>query len=83
MGVLPLQFLPGENANTIGITGNEIINIEGLDDNITPGVEIKVNMYREDQTLVTFSVQVRLNTQIEVDYYRNGGVLNTVLKNML
>ena len=82
MGVLPLQFMPGENANSLGITGKEIFNIEVVDDNISPDAEIKVKMYREDHTWVSFGVLIRLRTQIEVEYYRNGGVLNTVLKNM-
>jgi aconitate hydratase len=83
MGVLPLQFLPGENSNSLGITGKEIFFIEGVDENIVPGAEVEIKMHIEGQSMVSFKAIARLNTQIEVEYYRNGGVLNTVLKNML
>jgi aconitate hydratase len=83
MGVLPLQFLPGENATSLGMNGTEVFTIEGLDENITPNSEITVVMIRNDQSMVTFTTQARLNTPIELEYYRNGGVLNTVLKNIL
>jgi aconitate hydratase len=82
MGVLPLQFLPGENSNTYGITGDEIINIEGLDDQIAPNTQVTVRMIRENQEVGYFHVIARLNTLIEIEYYRNGGVLNTVLNKM-
>jgi aconitate hydratase len=80
MGVLPLQYMLGENAISLGITGNEIFNIEGLDENIAPNSEIKVTMIKDNHSSITFKTIAKLNTQIEVDYYRNGGVLNTVLK---
>jgi len=83
MGVLPLQFLPGENSNTLGITGKEVFFIEGVDENIMPGAEVEIKMRKDGQSMVSFKTIARLNTQIEVEYYRNGGVLNTVLKNML
>jgi aconitate hydratase len=83
MGILPLQFLPGENSNTLGISGKEVFFIEGVDENIKPGNVVEIKMRKEDQSLVSFKTIARLNTQIEVEYYRNGGVLNTVLKNLL
>ncbi|NJD59430.1 MAG: aconitate hydratase AcnA [Anaerolineales bacterium] len=82
MGVLPLQFLPGDNAGKFNITGREVFNIEGLDDQITPNYQVTVRMVREDQSVMYFKAIARLNTIIEVDYYRNGGVLNTVLKKL-
>jgi aconitate hydratase len=82
MGVLPLQFLPGESSSTYGITGNEIISIEGLDDQIAPNAQVTVRMIRENQEVVYFHAIARLNTLIEIEYYRNGGVLNTVLNKM-
>jgi aconitate hydratase len=82
MGVLPLQFLPGENSRTLSIIGNEIISVEGLDDQIKPNGQITVRMMRENQAVIYFHVVARLNTPIEVEYYRNGGVLNTVLYKM-
>jgi aconitate hydratase len=83
MGVLPLQFMAGDNAASMGITGRERFNITGLDDTISPDSLVEVQMVREDMSMVNFMAIVRLNTPIEVDYYRNGGVLNTVLSNMI
>jgi len=82
MGVLPLQFLPGESSFGFGILGNETFNIEGLDDNISPNSRLTIRMTREDQSVLYFQVIARLNTRIEVEYYQNGGVLNTVIKKM-
>ncbi len=82
MGVLPLQFLPGESATSLGITGVEIIYIRGIDENLSPGSELDVTMIKDDGSSITFKTVVKLNTQIEVDYYHNDGVLNTVLINI-
>ena len=80
MGVLPLQFLSGENVTSLGITGTEMFYIRGLAENLSPGSEVDVTMIKDDRTSITFKTTVKLNTKREVDYYRNGGVLNTVLK---
>jgi aconitate hydratase len=82
MGVLPLQFMPGENAATIGINGTEKISVEELDDQISPNSKLKVRIERESGSVIYFHAIARLNTDIEINYYRNGGVLNTVLKKM-
>lgn len=82
MGVLPLQFLPGENSTTLGITGREVVSLEGLDEHILPNSRVTIRLIREDQSVIYFHAIARLNTPIEVDYYRNGGVLNTVLNRM-
>jgi aconitate hydratase len=82
MGVLPLQFMPGENTTILGITGRETFNIEGLDENLKPNAKISIRMTRESESVIYFSAIARLNTAIEVDYYRHGGVLNTVLNKM-
>ena len=82
MGVLPLQFLPGETSNTLDITGREIVNLEGLDEHISPNSQVTIRLIREDQNVVYFHAIARLNTAIEVDYYRNGGLLNSVLNKM-
>lgn len=82
MGVLPLQFLPGESSSTLAITGDEMISIEGLDDQITPNSQVTARMIRQNQEVTYFHVIARLNTPVEIDYYRNGGVLNTVLNNL-
>jgi aconitate hydratase len=83
MGVLPLQFKSGQNADSLGLTGKEKFRIEGLSDEIQPQSEVRVTAVKEDGRVVIFQAIVRLNTPIEVEYYRNGGVLNTVLMNMM
>ncbi len=83
MGVLPLQFRPGENVETLGLTGKERFSILGLNDKILPKSEVTVIALREDGIQVKFQASVRLDTPIEVAYYRNGGILHTVLRNML
>ncbi len=82
MGVLPLQFKPGVNADSLGLTGQEVFHITGLQDGLKPQSEASVSALRADGSQVNFKVDVRLNTSVEVEYYRNGGVLNTVLLNM-
>ncbi len=82
MGVLPLQFMPGESAASLELTGREVFNIEGLDEQISPNSKVTICMTREDQGVKYFNAIARLNTAIEVEYYRNGGVLNTVLNRM-
>jgi aconitate hydratase len=83
MGVLPLQFLPGDNADNLGITGREGFSIDGLDDEIKPQCEVQVRAEREDGGILLFKAIARLNTPVEVEYYRNGGVLNMVLRKMI
>ncbi len=82
-GVLPLQFMPGENVENLGLSGHEIYHIEGLDNDIEPQSEARVRAEKTDGGVVSFNVIIRLNTPIEVEYYRNGGILHTVLRNML
>ena len=83
MGVLPLQFLPGENADSLGLTGYEVFHIDGLADDIQPQSEVQVRVVRPDGSEKAFRAIARLNTTVEVGYYRNGGVLNTVLRRMV
>jgi aconitate hydratase len=83
MGVLPLQFKQGDSAASLGLTGRETFDITGIAGGLTPRQEIKIHAVREDGTSVEFGVLSRIDTQVEVDYYRNGGVLHTVLRRML
>jgi len=83
MGVLPLQFKAGQNAETLGLTGREIFTIEGLSDGLKPRQEVTVKAERPDGTVVTFTVTARLDTPVDVDYYKNGGILPTVLRNLM
>jgi len=83
MGVLPLEFMAGESADSLGLTGKEVFHIEGLGDDIEPMSEFIVRADREDGNQVSFKVVARLNTPVDVNYYRNGGILHTVLRDML
>jgi aconitate hydratase len=82
MGVLPLVFKQGENADSLGLTGQEMYNILGLKDNITPRNLLWVEAVKLDGSVVKFEVVARLDTHLEVEYYRNGGILHTVLRHM-
>jgi aconitate hydratase len=83
MGVLPLQFKPGDSIDSLGLTGYEIFDIVGLDNSIQPRSDVTIRAIREDGNHVLFQVTARLDTTVEVNYYRNGGILHTVLRNML
>lgn len=83
MGVLPLQFKPGENMDTLGLNGKEEFSILGLNDKLAPKKEVSVIARRENGSQVQFQAIARLDTLIEVVYYKNGGILHTVLRQML
>ncbi len=84
MGVLPLQFLEGENRGTLGLTGTERYTISGIAGGLTPGGELSVTAASDDDTISgrQFKVLCRLDTRIDIDYYRNGGILQTVLRKL-
>jgi aconitate hydratase len=81
MGVLPLQFQEGEGREQLGLTGEEVYDIEGLDDDLKPGQELEV-VARGDGEEKRFTVICRIDTPVEINYYRNGGILHTVLRRM-
>jgi aconitate hydratase len=83
MGVLPLEFVSGQNAGSLGLTGKESFDIRGLDDDLQPGTQLTVNVRGEAGEEHSFQVRVRIDTPIEVTYYRNGGILHTVLRQIL
>jgi aconitate hydratase len=83
MGVLPLQFRPGESAESLGLTGFEVYDVEGLDDGLQPRQEVTVRARREDGAEVVFTTLTRADTPVEVEYYRSGGILHAVLRNMI
>ena len=83
MGVLPLQFVEGQSWKSLGITGTETFDIIGLNNDIKPGQTVKVKAVREDGSSFEFDAVVRLDSMVEVDYYRNGGILQTVLRQIL
>ncbi len=81
MGVLPLCFQDGQNAKSLGLTGHETFDI-AIDDAVTPRQDIQVTATKPDGAKVTFTTTCRIDTPVEVDYYRNGGILHTVLRKM-
>ena len=81
MGVLPLQFVNGESAQTHGLTGNETFAISGIADGVTPGKTMKVTA-KGPSGVKTFDVKCRVDTPAEVDYIRHGGILQYVLRQM-
>ena len=82
MGVLPLQFADGEDADSLGLDGTETFDIP-VDDDLAPGQEIEVTATAEDGTTTTFTTINRCDTPIEVRYYRHGGILHYVLRETL
>ncbi|HEX2883228.1 MAG TPA: aconitate hydratase, partial [Candidatus Limnocylindria bacterium] len=82
MGILPLQFLPGESAASLGLTGRETFDITGIADGLRPRQDLAVVARGEDGREVRFRVVARLDGEIDVTYLRNGGVLQTVLRRL-
>ncbi|MEM9953793.1 MAG: aconitate hydratase AcnA [Chloroflexota bacterium] len=82
MGVLPLQFADGQSWHSLGLTGHEAYDIP-VDDNIQAGDTLQVTATAEDGTVTTFDAIVRLDTPVEVDYYKHGGILQYVLRGMM
>ena len=81
MGVLPLTFREGESHEALGLTGHETFSIE-ITDEVKPLQMMTVEAKSPDGSVKSFEVQVRLDTPVEVEYYRNGGILHTVLRQM-
>jgi aconitate hydratase len=80
MGILPLEFLPGQTHESLGLTGKETFDIAGIASDLKPQKLMTVKATSEDGTVRTFEVRCRIDTPVEVDYYKNGGILQTVLR---
>ncbi|MFM1652179.1 aconitate hydratase AcnA [Brevibacillus sp. B_LB10_24] len=83
MGVLPLQFADGASWHSLNLDGTETFDILGLSDNVQPGQNVKVHVTRQDGSQFDFDAVVRLDSMVDVDYYRNGGILQAVLRQMM
>lgn len=83
MGVLPLQFKSGENLRTFGLVGSETFDISGISQDLYPLQDIEISAVDSSGEKITFNVTLRIDTMVEVNYYRQGGVLQTVLRRML
>ncbi len=87
MGIVPLQFAPGENADSLGLTGREVFDIQGVAEAIATGFAsgrtARVTARAEDGRTIEFQATVRIDTPREADYYRNGGILQYVLRQLI
>ena len=83
MGVMPLQYLPEQTAESLGLTGTETISIKGISDGLYPLKRVQVEAVKEDGAIISFEAIARLDSAIEVEYYRHGGILNYVLRQFL
>ena len=81
MGVLPLEFNDGVTWESLGLKGDEQVTIEGIND-IKPRQQVEVQITKADGSKVVASTTVRIDTDNELDYYRNGGILHYVLRNL-
>jgi aconitate hydratase len=83
MGVLPLQFKDGATAQSLKIDGNETIDIVGIEKGITPQQDVTMAIHRKNGTTENVPLRLRIDTAIEVDYYRHGGILPYVLRGLI
>jgi aconitate hydratase len=83
MGVLPLQFHEGTTAQTLGLDGTETFDIVGLGEDLQPRQDITLRITRKDGGVLDVRVKVRIDTPIEVDYYRHGGILPFILRQLI
>jgi aconitate hydratase len=82
MGVLPLQFRAGESLSSLGLTGRERFDIEGIAGGVTPGMEVSVRATSDDGKVTTFTAIARIDTPVEAEYYLHGGILPYVLRQL-
>ena len=83
MGVLPLQYVDGQSANSLGLDGTETFDFSGIADGLAPGQMVKVVAVANDGNVIEFEALLRIDTPVEIDYYRHGGVLNFVLRRFI
>jgi len=82
MGVLPLEYQDGASAQSLGLAGTETFDVTGVTDGLTPGCDIQVTARAEDGRETKFKTRARLDSDVDVEYYLNGGILQTVLRKM-
>ncbi len=83
MGILPLQFLTGDTRMSLGLTGRETFDIQGIAEGLTPHKELTVVAHKEDGSQVTFKARARVDSVVDVEYIRHGGVLQMVFRNLV
>jgi aconitate hydratase len=82
MGVLPLQFTAGTTRQSLGLTGAETFDLQGIEAGLTPRMELSLKIHRPGGTTDEVALLCRIDTADEVDYYRHGGILHYVLRNL-
>ena len=83
MGVMPLEFLPGQSAKSLGLTGHEAYDVDGLAQDLKPGKRVQVRATAPDGRAKEFTTVARVDTPDDVEYYRHGGLLPYVLRSLL
>ena len=83
MGVLPLEFINEESVDTLQLDGSEEISVTGLSNELKPGIHLDLDVKRDDGSSFKTQVKLRIDTAIEVEYYRHGGILPYVLRNII
>ena len=83
MGVLPLEFLHGENPDSLKLDGSEVASIKGLSDDLEPGMNLHLFVQRADGSRLKTQVKLRIDTEVEIEYYRHGGILPYVLRRII
>jgi aconitate hydratase len=83
MGVLPLQFKGSDSVTSLKLVGDETFDLGGIDDNLKPQQDVTLTITRKDGSKQNIALLLRIDTPIEVDYYKNGGILPFVLKELV
>ena len=83
MGVLPLEFPAGQTRESLGLTGEEVFSIEGIASELKPRKHITVRATAPDGSVKTFEALARIDTAVELDYYKHGGILQYVLRSLM
>jgi aconitate hydratase len=83
MGVLPLEFLPGEGRTLLGLTGDETYDIEGLTRGIKPRMNVTVRAWSDGGSEITFEAVVRVDSPLEAEQYRHGGILPMIVRRLV
>jgi aconitate hydratase len=83
MGVMPLEFMPGQNQDSLGFTGQQSISISGIAEQLIPGKVLTATIEEPDGSTREFSVRARIDTLVELEYFKHGGILNYVLRQLI
>jgi aconitate hydratase len=82
MGVLPLELPEGQSWQSLGLSGEETFDVAGLDESLRPGAELTVRATAPNGRAIEFTAKARIDTPVELDYYRHGGILPMVLRKL-